>query len=286
MQLLLVAAGIMAGLGFAFGLILAVAYRFLKVQEDPRLGLIEAALPGSNCGACGQPGCHAFAETLLSGESKPSGCSVSSPEAVERIADMLGVDAGQAVKRVARLHCAGGRAQALNFAEYQGVSTCAGAGLVGSAGKSCTWGCIGLGDCATACTFGAITMNDNGLPVVSLDKCTACGDCVVACPRDLFEIQPADQHVLVQCSVPLSGADATALCTVACDACGRCAQDAPGKLIVMHGNLPVVDYGAGGAASPMVVARCPTGAIQWVVGDQFQEQAPLRVGGRQHAPVG
>ncbi|RME23036.1 MAG: Fe-S cluster protein [Deltaproteobacteria bacterium] len=276
----------MAGLGLVFGVVLAVASRLLKVEEDPRLDMVEEALPGSNCGACGLPGCRAFAEALLAGTTSPSGCSVSSPEAIDAIADMLGVDAGVAVARVARLHCAGGRAQAVQVADYQGVETCAGAALVGAAGKSCTWGCIGLGDCEVACSFGAITMNDNGLPVVAPALCTACGDCVTACPRDLFELLPADQHIIVQCSVPLAGEEALALCTVACDACGRCAQDAPPGLITMVGNLPVVDYSGGGPATPMVVQRCPTGAIRWVEGEQLQEQRPVEVAGRSHATVG
>ncbi len=137
---------LMAALGMALGAVLAIAYRFLKVEEDPRLDLVEEALPGSNCGACGQPGCRAFAERLLAGDAVPSACSVSSADGVDQIADMLGVDAGEAIKRVARLHCAGGLAQAKRVAEIGGVSTCAGAALVGAAGKSCTWGCIGLGD--------------------------------------------------------------------------------------------------------------------------------------------
>ncbi|MCU7859211.1 MAG: Fe-S cluster protein, partial [Candidatus Thiodiazotropha sp. (ex Lucinoma kastoroae)] len=48
----------MTGIGLLFAIILAVAYRFLKVQEDPRIEATEDLLPGSNCGACGQPGCH------------------------------------------------------------------------------------------------------------------------------------------------------------------------------------------------------------------------------------
>ena len=62
---LLVAPAIMAGLGLFFSVILAVAYRFLKVVEDPRIEETEMLLPGSNCGACGEPGCHAFAEKLV-----------------------------------------------------------------------------------------------------------------------------------------------------------------------------------------------------------------------------
>ena len=115
--------------------------------------------------------------------------------------------------------------------------------------------------------------------MVDIGACTACGDCVVSCPRDLFEILPLDHHLLVQCSAPLAGDDAHAVCSVACDACGRCAQDAPGELVVMNANLPIVDYATGGPAKPDAIVRCPTGAIQWVVGQQFEEQE-LRSGGR------
>ena len=63
---------VMAGLGLFFAVILALAYRFLKVQEDPLVEQTEELLPGSNCGACGQPGCHAFAEQLVAGAARPA----------------------------------------------------------------------------------------------------------------------------------------------------------------------------------------------------------------------
>ena len=56
------------------------------------------------------------------------------------------------------------------------------------------------------------------------DICTACGDCVDVCPRDLFELIPLSHHIFVQCKSPLAGDLALGLCTVACDACGRCAS--------------------------------------------------------------
>lgn len=273
----LTAAAIMAGLGLFFAIILTVSYRFLRVAEDPRLEKVEGALPSTNCGACGEAGCHAFAEALLEGRKSPSGCTVSSPEAVDLIAEMLGVDAGEAVKRVARLHCAGGTAQASQIAAYAGHATCSAAAIVGGGGKACSWGCLGLADCEVACTFDAIKMNDNGLPVVVVDLCTACGDCVTACPRDLFEILPLTADVVVQCSATLSGDEAMAVCSVACDACGRCAQDAPGGLIKMVNNLPVVDFSGHGPAGPNSTLRCPTGAIAWLgEGGQFEEVEPVR----------
>ena len=270
MDNILLAASVMLGLGLLFALILVLAYRFLKVDEDPRLEEVETLLPGTNCGACGVPGCRAFAETLIAGQNQPSGCTVSSPEGVEKLADFLGVETGDLVKVVARLHCAGGKSQAMQVAEYEGFDTCRAATLVGSGGKGCAWGCLGLGDCDVVCDFDAIHMNDNGLPVVDIEKCTACNDCVEVCPKDLFTLERIDQPLLVQCSVPLAGEEAMALCSVACDACGKCALDAPDGVITMENNLPVLHREVGSPA-PEATFRCPTRAIQWVTKGQFPE---------------
>lgn len=269
MESFVTAAAIMSGLGLFFGTVLALAYRFLRVEEDPRLDVVEEMLPGSNCGACGEPGCRGLAEKLVAGALAPSKCTVSSPDAIQAIAELLGVDAGEEEKRVARLHCAGGLGRALQVASYEGHESCRAAHLVGGGGLECSWGCLGLADCLDACDFGAIHMNAFNLPVVDVDKCTACGDCVDACPRDLFEILPLSHRLIVQCKAPLSGDDARRICKVVCDACGRCAQDAAPGLVRMVDNLPVVDYAAGGPASPEATLRCPTGAIQWVEGGQF-----------------
>ena len=276
---LLSAAAIMAGLGLFFGTLLALAYRFLRVEEDPRLDDVEEMLPGSNCGACGEPGCRGLAEKLVAGAVQPAKCTVSSPEGIEAIAEYLGVDAGEEEKRVARLHCAGGLGRALQVAAYEGHETCRAAHLVGGGGLECSWGCLGLADCLVACDFDAIHMNALKLPVVDVAKCTACGDCVDACPRDLFDIIPLSHHLVVQCKAPLAADEARRICKVVCDACGRCAQDAAPGLITMVDNLPVVDYSAGGPAAPEATFRCPTGAIEWVVEGQFADSNP----GSRHA---
>nr|VFJ69560.1 MAG: electron transport complex, RnfABCDGE type, B subunit [Candidatus Kentron sp. FM]VFJ70615.1 MAG: electron transport complex, RnfABCDGE type, B subunit [Candidatus Kentron sp. FM]VFK18308.1 MAG: electron transport complex, RnfABCDGE type, B subunit [Candidatus Kentron sp. FM] len=260
---------VMAGLGLFFGIVLAVAYRFLRVVGDPRLEILEDMLPGSNCGACTEPGCSAFAHRLLAGTHPPGLCTVATHETIEAIAEFLGVEAGRQEKRIARLHCAGGKRQAHQIAEYRGFDGCAAAAVVAGGGKGCLFGCLGLGDCIAACAFDAIHMNQNSLPVVDVDKCTACSDCVIVCPRDLFEIVPISHQLFVQCSSPLAGDDALALCRVACDACGRCVLDAAPGLIRMQENLPVIHYSAGGPAKPKATYRCPTGAIQWLEGKQF-----------------
>lgn len=271
MNSLFIAPSIMAGIGLFFGLIIAVSSRVLRVDEDPRIEGTNELLPGTNCGACGQPGCLPFAEKLVAGDVTPSQCTVSTDEQIEAIADYLQVDAGEQEKMVARLKCGGGSAQAHQIAEYRGFEGCRAAALVSAGGKGCSWGCLGLGDCEVACTFDAIHMNDNGLPQVDIDKCTACPDCTDACPRDLFEVVPMSHKLYVQCNSPLAGEAATVLCSTACDACGKCAADAPG-LVRMEGNLPVVDYLTGIEPHPRATFRCPTDAIVWLEGEQFEDE--------------
>jgi Na+-translocating ferredoxin:NAD+ oxidoreductase subunit B len=272
-QTIATAAAILGGLGLTFGVLIAVANRKLKVWEDPRIDAVNEMLPGSNCGACGQPGCRAFAEALIGAVTQPATCTVMGPADRDDVAAYLGVDAGEAVKRVARLLCAGGSDVAPLKARYHGVASCAAAVAVGGGGKGCAWGCVGLADCAVACDFDAIAMNEVGLPVVDPEKCTACNDCVEACPLDLFTLMPLDDRLIVQCRSLLEGDAATDVCAVACNACGRCVADAAPGLIEMRRGLAVIDYDRIATAEPAAAARCPTGAILWLEGAQFSELA-------------
>jgi ferredoxin len=139
--------------------------------------------------------------------------------------------------------------------------------------KDCSWGCLGLGDCATACTFGAITMNDDGLPVVDADKCTACNDCVEVCPKGLFTLMPVSQKLIVQCRSLLEGDLALSKCSVACTACSRCVADSAPGVIEIKNNLAVVHYELNDLTSPIATKRCPTNAIVWLEGiQQFEEK--------------
>jgi len=268
-SLILTSVAILGGVGLTFGTLIAVAHAKLKVWEDPRIGAVEEALPGANCGACGYAGCRAFAEAAVSGIVAPAGCTVMGDADREDVAALLGVSAGEANKQVARLLCAGGTDVATKKAAYHGVDSCAAAVAVTGGGKGCTWGCVGLADCAVACDFDAIAMNPFGLPVVDPEKCTACGDCVDACPLDLFTIMPLDHKLIVQCKNLLEGDTAEEVCAVACTACGRCVQDAAPGLIEIKNGLAVIDYDRIETANPEATARCPTNAIVWVEGAQF-----------------
>ncbi len=275
MSVLLTALALMAALGILLALILALASRKLHVHEDPRIDQTEELLPGTNCGACGQPGCRAFAEKLVAGEASPAGCTVSSPDNREAIAAYLGVDVGSANRRVARLACAGGSHVARQRVTYKGHSSCRSASLVAGGGKGCAWGCLGLGDCEDVCGFGAIHMDVHGLPVVDEAACTACGDCVEICPKGLFSLVDQQQRLWVACKSLLTGDLAEEECQVACTGCGKCAQDAPALIEIVDG-LAVVKPHDPQLAELTAIDRCPTGAIQWV--DLVQGQAAFRKG--------
>jgi len=273
-----VSGAILGGVGTFFATIIALARKKLYVWEDPRIDEVTGFLPGANCGACGQAGCRAFAESLVLGTAAPAGCTVASPDVRTDIAEILGVDVGSATTRVARLLCSGGCDVAPRQAEYLGLSTCRAAAAVAGGGKACAWGCLGLADCRDVCDFDAIYMNDVDLPVVIPEKCTACGDCVEACPKDLFTLMPLEQKLLVQCKNLLEGEEATNACAVACNACGRCVADgAPGLIEIVNG-LAVIDYTKNAVAAPDAIKRCPTGAIVWVEGAQ-------QLGPERRAPV-
>lgn len=261
----------MGGLGVTLAIILAVANNKLHVKEDPKIDEVEDLLPATNCGACGSPGCRAFAEACVSGEANPSKCTVSPPETAAFIAELLGVELGNEEKRVARLACAGGNHVARMRASYSGMGSCRAAAVAGGGGKACSWGCLGLGDCEVSCDFDAISMNRNGLPVVDEEKCVACNDCVVACPLDLFTIEPVSHKLWVACKSLAEGDDALEDCEVACTGCARCAADAPGGLISINNNLAVIDYSKNGLASKLPIQRCPTGAIVWMENDTISK---------------
>ena len=243
--------------------LIAVANKKLYVYEDPRIDQVEDMLPHANCGACGFPGCRPFAEALVSGAVLPGKCSVSSDEGKANIASFLGVALGAEEKRVARLACNGGMNVAINQAYYKGVSSCQAATLISGGGKACSWGCLGYGDCEVVCDFDAISMNEFGIPVVDVQKCTACGDCVEACPKGLFSIHPISHRLWVACKSLEAGDEVLDVCDVGCTACGKCAMDAEDNMITMVKNLPVINYSKDhNTQAP--IQRCPTGAIVWL----------------------
>ena len=139
-----------------------------------------------------------------------------------------------------------------------------------------------------ACDFDAIRMDAHDLPVVDEARCTACGDCVDACPKDLFSLHPVGRRLWVACKSLEAGDELLEDCEVACTACARCEMDGPG-LVTMQNNLPVVDYTARHDTKEPI-QRCPTGAIVWIDAKAGVQKGPaakkiIRRGALRHAPT-
>jgi Na+-translocating ferredoxin:NAD+ oxidoreductase RNF subunit RnfB len=266
LQSVLFASTFMAALGGLLALFLALASKRLYVFEDPRIDQVEEMLPHSNCGACGTAGCRNFAEQVVAGTLQPARCTVNPPQQNKDIASMLGIALGDVEKRIARLACAGGNNVAKSSANYVGHSTCRSASVISGGGRSCVWGCLGLGDCAHVCDFDAIFMNRQGLPEVDPEKCTACGDCVDICPKQLFSLEPVSRQLWVACKNQADPSASEYSCDVSCTACGRCVMDAAPGLIKLDRNLAVIDYNKNAMADRHAIERCPTGAIVWLDG--------------------
>ena len=86
---ILLSTAIVAGVGLVFGILITIAHMKLKVWEDPRIDGVADMLPGTNCGACGQAGCRAFAEALIAGKVQPATCTVMGAEEVEDVEEKL-----------------------------------------------------------------------------------------------------------------------------------------------------------------------------------------------------
>ena len=261
----------MGGLGALFSVGLAIASKKLHVEEDPRISLLLEALPGANCGGCGYPGCANFAENVANQIAPITGCPVNTQDAVEELAEIMGVIAEAAEKKVARVLCLGGHYEAAKKGDYLGIQTCVAAHITRGGEKLCSHGCLGLADCVRPCPFDAIHMNENGLPVVIDEKCTGCGNCAIACPRDVIEIHPESRNLFIFCKSTDETKFAKTTCIRACLGCKACAKGAGEGNIIMENNLAKVNYENYGCVDQLPTDKCPNGAILVIgKGAQFE----------------
>lgn len=261
MKLILISLIAMGGLGLFFATVLAIASEKLKVKENPKVAQVLEALPGSNCGACGQAGCHDLAEKIVAkGDLESLRCPPGGSEVDEQIAQILGIEAGDAIKEWAVVKCGGGKGLSVDRAEYQGIKTCTAAELVAGGRKACTYGCLGYGDCVTVCPFDAIYIREDELPHVNEMKCTGCGLCVDACPRKIIELVPCNNRIIVNCNSKDKGAVVRKACKVGCIACNLCVKNAPEGYTIQD-SLAHVNYDKGDEKAEPGMAKCPTKCI-------------------------
>lgn len=251
---------LVVGIGFVCAAILSFASKVFYVPVDETVTLIRAELPGANCGDCGYAGCDDYANALGEDHSLScSKCPVGGPAVAEKIAQILGVDAGSTEKQVAVVRCNGTKEAAKTIMEYDGVKTCAAAKQFFGGLSACPYGCIGLGDCEAACEFDAIHVCD-GVAVVNRDNCVACGACAKVCPNSVINIQSAKNLVVVQCKSEAKGADTRKACSNGCIGCKKCEKTCKFDAIHVENNVAHIDPEKCKNCG-LCAKECPTGAI-------------------------
>jgi H+/Na+-translocating ferredoxin:NAD+ oxidoreductase subunit B len=252
-------------LALLFSVILYFIAQKFRIFEDPRIDEVQAALPAANCGGCGFAGCRNFAEALVKAETfEGLNCPVGGATVMGEVAKILGKEAVAVDPLVAVLLCNGSPEFRPHTSKYDGVPDCRMAHSLYLGETDCSYGCLGYSDCVRACSFGAMYMNpETGLPVIIDDRCTSCGACVKACPRNLIELRKKakkDRKLYVACSNCDKGGPARRACKVACIACNKCFNVCEFGAITIENNLAYIDAFKC-TFCRKCVTECPTGSI-------------------------
>lgn len=256
-------------LAFALGFLLGFFKKVFAVKVDPLQEKIRSVLPGSNCGACGYPGCDGFASAAAEGIAPADGCTAGGADTAEAVGKALGVSVSVDKKFVV-LACQGTKHIAQQKGDYIGVKTCRAVKLAVNGVKVCQWGCIGFGDCVAVCKFDALQIGEDGLPHVDYVNCTGCGMCAKECPQMLFvRISAAQKGAVPLCSNrSQQKASIVKFCKTGCIKCGKCERVCPQKAIVVTYGIPVVDYAKCNSCGECVKG-CPTKVLKLLETDVF-----------------
>lgn len=167
---MLTAVLIITGLAIVFGLILGFAATRFKVEEDPLVEKIDALLPQTQCGQCGFPGCHPYAEAISKGEADINRCPPGGETTIVALADLLGREAKP-------------------LDPERGVEK---PKMVAIIDENT---CIGCTLCIQACPVDAILGAAKQMHTIVETECTGCELCIAPCPVDCISMIPVKQGI-------------------------------------------------------------------------------------------
>ena len=113
---------VMAGVGLIFGFVLAYVNKKFVTEVNPLIHIVEDILPKAQCGACGFPGCAAYAQAVVTDpDVQPNRCVPGRAGVAKLVAELTGKAAAPPEALVAHVKCGGmccgqldpGRTQAL-----------------------------------------------------------------------------------------------------------------------------------------------------------------------------
>lgn len=263
--MILIAVISLGGIGVVSAVLLYGASKKFEVYVDPRIPEVQHVLPAANCGGCGFPGCAAFAEACVNAPSMDGlFCPVGGADVMNKVSAILGKAVAASDPMVAVVRCNGTCSARPRLSQYDGVKNCSIASSLYGGETGCSYGCFGYGDCELSCPFDAIHINpETMLPEVIDEKCTACGNCVKACPKMIIELRkkgPKSRRIFVSCVNKDKGGPARKACDNACIGCSKCQKECAFDAITIANNLAYIDHQKCRLCRKCAPV-CPTGAI-------------------------
>ncbi|MFO7928081.1 MAG: 4Fe-4S binding protein [Candidatus Humimicrobiaceae bacterium] len=241
---------ILSGIGLVSGILIFIVNRMLPKESESlkKTEDIEKRLPGYNCGACGYPGCFAYAQALAEDKdliiTSPCTTVLQNEEMLSNIEKVLGMEIDTSEMNKKAVVCCYGVTKPLG--DYNGIDSCEAANNLLGGFKKCPYGCLGLGDCMKVCPQDAIEIDkERNVAVIDPDKCTGCGLCVKECPKNIIELVPADANIVYRCSYePIKNIPGREKCDEGCIHCRKCFKACENDAIIWNDekNIPEFDF--------------------------------------------
>ncbi len=155
-----------------FALVLVKITKYLTRQVTAQKSLvnrINRALPQTQCGQCGHPGCPPYARSISLGEASNK-CPPGGQETILELAELLN-------EPVRGLDPAHGQFRDFSVAVIREDE------------------CIGCTKCIQACPVDAILGAAKLMHTVITDECTGCDLCVEPCPVDCIDMLPVAETI-------------------------------------------------------------------------------------------
>lgn len=155
---MIAAAASMSALGLGLGYLLGAAARKFHVETPPIVEEIGKILPGTNCGACGFPGCNGLAEAMAEGNAPVTACTPGGRDVALALAEIVTVEEGAEAGPIAELE----PMVAFVFEDH----------------------CTGCQKCFKRCPTDAIIGGAKQIHTVVMDACIGCDACIEVCPTE------------------------------------------------------------------------------------------------------
>ncbi len=239
---------ILSAIGIVCGILIFLVNRFLprEPQSLKKAEEISAHLPGVNCGACGFPGCFAYAQALAKDKntflSNTCATVLQEPGMLKGLEKILDIEVDPSkINKKAVVRCYGNSSVIGN---YSGIKTCRAATELLDGYKKCPYGCLGLGDCMAVCPNDAISIDEEmNVAVIDPDKCIGCGLCVKECPRGIIQLVPANANIVYLCSYEsFKNIPGREKCDKGCLHCKKCFRACENGAIIWNEEKAIPEF--------------------------------------------